>query len=118
MRRSLRQRKLQTDNADALKKVKPSYGRKLDELAWAKTRMGFENLSMVGLYHSLAQLPPGIPRLLNRFGILEMHGGATEESCRVIDDSKARGHNADSANTDAHRPADSICWWPFVVQLL
>ena len=35
-----------------------------------------------------------------------MHGGATEESCRVIDDGKARGHNADSANTAAHRPAD------------
>ena len=30
----------------------------------------------------------------------------TEESCRAIDDGKARGHNADSANTAAHRPAD------------
>ena len=47
-----------------------------------------------------------VPRLLNRFGILEMHGGPTVESCKVIDDGKARGHNADSANTATHRPAD------------
>ena len=95
-----------TENAEVLKRAKPSYSRKLYELAWAKTKKEFESFSMVGPYHSLAQLPPGLPRLLNRFGILEMHGGATEESCRVIDDGKARGHNADSANTAAHRPAD------------
>ena len=68
---------------------------------------------MVGPYYSLVEFPGAgagdssiAPRLLNRFGILEMHGGATEESCRVIDDGKAQGHSADSANTAAHRPAD------------
>lgn len=61
---------------------------------------------MVGPFYSLAEWANGNPRLLNRFGILEMHGGATEGSCRAIDDGKARGHNADSANTAAHRPAD------------
>ena len=81
-------------------------------LAWDKTKKEFSSFSMVGPYYSLAELPgtndqsSTVPRLLNRFGILEMHGGATTESCRVIDDGKARGHNADSANTAAHRPAD------------
>ena len=64
---------------------------------------------MLGPFYSLDDLPsvPGkSPRLLNRFGILEMHGGATEASVRNIDDGKARGHNEDSANTATHRPAD------------
>ena len=67
---------------------------------------------MKGPYYSLLDLPAydpesyEVPRLLNRVGILEQHGGAAEESCRVIDDGQARGHNADSANTATHRPAD------------
>ena len=93
-------------NQIALTRAKPSYSPVLDRLAWEKTQKEFEHFSMMGPYYSLAQLPDGDPRLLNRFGILEMHGGATEESCRVIDDGRSRGHNADSANTAAHRPAD------------
>ena len=64
---------------------------------------------MLGPFYDLDELPcaPGcVPRFLNRFGILEMHGGATEASVRNIDDGKARGHNIDSANTATHRPAD------------
>ena len=70
------------------------------------TQNEFLSTSMLGPYYSLVQLPDGDPILLNTFGILEMHGGATEESCRVIDDGRSRGHNADSANTAACRPAD------------
>ena len=64
---------------------------------------------MLGPFYALEDLPgvpAAIPRLLNRFGILEKHGGATEASVRNIDDGKARGHNDDSANTATHRPAD------------
>ena len=62
-------------------------------------------------YYKLVELPCSlpdscaVPRLLNRCGILDMHAGASEESCRVLDDGKARGHNADSPNTSIHRPA-------------
>ena len=94
------------ENKIALSKAKPSYSHALDKLAWEKTQKEFENFSMLGPFYSLDELPDGKPRLLNRFGILEMHGGAIEESCRVIDDGRSRGHNADSANTAAHRPAD------------
>ena len=99
-------RQIAAENAIALSRAKPSYSAVLDKLAWEKTQKEFGHFSMLGPYYSLAELPNGEPRLLNRFGILEMHGGATEESCRVIDDGKARGHNADSANTATHRPAD------------
>ena len=67
---------------------------------------------MLGPVYALGELPgiklnsEIVPRLLNRFGILEMHGGATEESCRVMNDGKARGCNGDSANSATHRPAD------------
>ena len=97
---------VEAENLTALDRAKPSGNPKLDQMAWEKTVKEFEARSMLGPFYSLDDLPPGDPRLLNRFGILEMHGGATEESCRVIDDGKARGHNSDSANTAAHVPAD------------
>ena len=99
-------KQIEAENAIALSRAKPSKSAALDKLSWEKTQKEFANGSMKGPYYALDALPCGIPRLLNRFGLLEMHGGATEESCRVIDDGKARGHNADSANTAAHRPAD------------
>ena len=97
---------IEVENQLALDRAKPSKSQKWDQLAWAKTKKELENSTMMGPFYSLDELPHGDRRLLNRFGILEMHGGATEESCRVIDDGKARGHNADSANTAAHVPAD------------
>ena len=100
------------ENKIALERAKPSKNSNVDALAWEKTKGEFVNRTMVGPFYSLDELPcddlssDTPPRLLNRFGILEMHGGATQESCRVIDDGKARGHNANSGNTATHRPAD------------
>ena len=100
------------ENKIPLERAKPSRNKNVDALAWEKTKGEFVNKTMVGPFYSLDKLPGGDdacnkpPRLLNRFGILEMHGGATDESCRVIDDGKARGHNANSGNTAIHRPAD------------
>ena len=100
------------ENRIALERAKPSKNPKMDSLAWEKTKAEFVKETMKGPYYSLCDLPAydpesyDVPRLLNRVGILEQHGGAAEESCRVIDDGKARGHNADSANTATHRPAD------------
>lgn len=67
------------ENKIALSRAKPSYSPVLDRLAWEKTQKEFLTFSMLGPCYSLAQLSDGDPRLLNRFGILEMHGGATEQ---------------------------------------
>ena len=93
----------------ALERAKPSRDPEADQLSWEKTKSEFSNSTMLGPYYCIEDLPkiPGrIPRLLNRFGILEKHGGAEEASVRNIDDGKARGHNEDSVNTSTHRPAD------------
>ena len=103
---------LTEENRVALERAKPTANPRVDMMAWEKTKAEFEKMTMLGPFYSLSELPAyhpeekPVPRLLNRFGILEQHGGATVESCRVIDDGKARGHNADSANTATHRPAD------------
>ena len=98
------------ENLVALERVKPSKSHEADVMSWKKTKKEFEQQTMIGPYYAIGDLP-GNPslrdvRILNRFGILERHGGAEESSVRNIDDGKARGHNLDSANTATHRPAD------------
>ena len=97
-------------NAIALARVKPSRDPEADVLSWHKTKAEFEKETMIGPFYSIEDLPgnPSLEdvRILNRFGIMERHGGAEEASVRNIDDGKARGHNLDSANTATHRPAD------------
>ena len=97
---------IKCENAEVLAKTRPSRDPKVDVLAWTKTSVELDNGTVMGRYYSLADLPVGEPRLLSRFTILERHGGAQEDSCRNIDDCRARGHNADSACTSTHRPAD------------
>ena len=95
------------ENEVALQRVKVCYTPVLDKLTWEKTQKDFAVFPMLGPYCSLGGLLLGDPRLLHRrFGILEMHGGATVESCRMIDDGRSRGHLADLANAAAHLPAD------------
>lgn len=99
------------ENEIALERAKPSKNPTADRLAWTKTKVKFQKSQMLGPFYAFGDLPVWpdacvIPRLLNGFGLLKMRGGATHESCRVIDDGKARGHNADSDNTATHRPAD------------
>ena len=92
-----------------LQRAKPSKDPEADRLSWDRTKSEFKNSTMLGPYYSMDTIPRthrGTFRLLNRFGILERHGGASEASVRNIDDGKARGHNEDSANTATHRPAD------------
>ena len=97
------------ENELALDRAKPSKDPEADRLSWEKATSEFINFTMLGPYYGLENLPrisACSPRLLNRFGILERHGGASEASVRNIDDGKARQHNEDSANTAMHRPAD------------
>ena len=101
---------IEAGNRAALAKARSTGDDDLDRMAWEKTSKELENGTMYGPYYSLDALPPGAPRLLNRFPILEKHGGATEASCRVIDDCKISSHNIDSGNTAAHRPADLDLW--------
>lgn len=87
------------ENRVAIKRAKPSNNPKLDDVAWEKTKAGFAQQTMKGPYCGLDELPKvwpdscAVPRWLNCVGILEMRGGATLESCRVIDDGKARRHS-------------------------
>ena len=73
-------------------------------MAWEKTSAECKSGTALDPFYSLCDLPPGEPRLLNRFFIRERHGGAVEDSCRNIDD--CRDHNLDSGYTASHRPAD------------
>ena len=98
------------ENRSALERAKPSRDHEADTLSWKKTKAEFEKQTMVGPFYAVSDLP-GSPslediRILNRFGILERHGGAKEQSVRNIDDGKKGNHNIDSANTATHRPAD------------
>ena len=96
-------------NEVVLERAKPSKDQEADKLSWDKSKAEFKSSTMLGPYYEFDEIPRthrGTPRLLNRFGILERHGGATEASVRNIDDAKARGHNDESANTATHRPAD------------
>ena len=94
------------NNAVVMAKAKASTIPEQDLLSWEKTDAEFQAGTMLGPYYAIGHLPGTDPRLLNRFSILERHGGAVQASCRNIDDCKAPGHNEDSANTAAHRPAD------------
>ena len=97
------------ENAVVLQRAKPSRDPVADALSWEKTKAEFSKQIMVGPFYTPQSLlfdRDTVVRFLNRFGLLERHGGAEEDSVRNIDDGKARGHNADSANTATHRPAD------------
>ena len=93
-----------------LSRVGPSGNPKLDMMAWDKTCIEFSVGSLLGPFYSLNELPKGRYRLLPRFAILERHGNATEDSCRVIDDCKLPGLNLESGTTSAHRPLDLDAW--------
>ena len=98
-----------SENVLAMERAKPSRDHEADEKSGAKSEKELTEHTMLGPYYKLPDLPGDpdhTPRVLNRFGILERHGGAQEDSVRNIDDGKARGHNLDSADTATHRPVD------------
>ena len=97
---------IEANNIEVLRKARPAKDPKVDIMAWAKTEVELNKGTAIGPYYSFAALPRGRKRLLNRFTILERHGGATEDSARNIDDCRAQGHNLESACSSTHRPAD------------
>jgi len=86
----------------------------LDDLAWAKTQEEVALDMVTPPMRSLEQLMRtygfGRVRLCRRFGIVERHGGALEDSGRVIDDLKEGGQNFTTASLWTHRPADLDLW--------
>ena len=71
------------ENRIALERAKPSTYPRVDALSWKQTKAEFVKETMKGPYSNLAEVPAflpdscAVPRLLNRFGILETHGGAS-----------------------------------------
>merc|ERR1712159_129474 len=80
----------------------------LDRASWKKTLSEFEDGSLVGPYYSLDEVFQkwGQFRLLPRFPIWEQHGGATEPTCRNIDNGLLGGQNAFIGMQFTNRPAD------------
>ena len=111
-RRALRLRRFESpskaevaaENELALGQARPSCGPRADVLSWEKTKAEFGRHTMLGPHYDLGALPPGDPRCLNRFAVLEMHGGAVEESCRNIDDGNVRGYNLIRFGQHCHTP--------------
>ena len=96
-------------NAKILDRTGPSSDRDLDWSAWRKTEEEMSTNVLEGPFFSLQDLPSGT-RLLRRFGTWEQHAGATEPTCRLIDDALAGGQNKASGSQFTHRPTDVDSW--------
>ena len=66
--------------------------------------------SIIGPFFDIESLPVSPVRLLRRFGTWEQHGGATEPTCRLIDDAREGGQNRASGSQFTHRPTDLDAW--------
>ena len=75
-------------NRSVVHRVRSTGDPTTDIMAWDKILAEFANGFMQGPYYSLDELPAGQKRLVPRFPLLERHGGAIVDSCRVIDDCK------------------------------
>ena len=76
------------------------------ETAYARWRCTFWRCPSIGSGTS----PFAVVRLLRRFGIWEIQGGAVDRSCRLIDDALQGGQNAATGAQRTHRPVDLDGW--------
>ena len=60
----------------------------------------------MGPYRSMQDVPLDDVALVPRHGIWEMHGGATDRSCRCIDDMLLGEQNGTVGTVSSHRPTD------------
>ena len=99
---------IDSHNARIRSRVKSSGDEDLDLASWVKTKAEFEVGSLVGPFYSIEDLPLDnkMFRLLRRFPIWELHGGAKDKSCRNIDDALAGGQNSFIGLQYTNRPAD------------
>ena len=97
-----------THNSRILARCKSSGDPSLDAASWAKSSDEFKSGSLKGPYYSFAELPfpAEMFRLLLRFPIWEQHGGATEPTCRNIDNGLQGGQNNFLGMQYTTRPAD------------
>ena len=93
-------------NAKILRSTKASSDPKLDEEAYKKTMAEVDRGVLQGPFESMEAVPLQNIALVPRHGIWEQHGGATEQSCRNIDDMLVGENNDTIGTVSAHRPTD------------
>ena len=97
---------LASHNASILKRIVALGDHLLDAQAWLKSMEELEMGVLEGPYYDLKSIPGREVRLLRRLGVWERHGGASEPSCRLIDDALAGGQNRATGSQFTHRPTD------------
>ena len=93
-------------NERLLATVKASGDEELDAETFKKTLAEVDRGVIKGPFKSLDEVPYSHVALLPRHGIWEQHGGATERSCRCIDDMLKDEQNKTVGAVSAHRPTD------------
>ena len=93
-------------NRRLVEATKASSDPELDDAAYTKTIVEMEKGVLRGPYFSLSELPWKDVALVPRHGIWEAHGGATERSCRCIDDMLVGEQNGTVGTVSSHRPTD------------
>jgi len=93
-------------NEKILRSTKASNDPKLDGEAYAKTMAEVERGVLKGPFESLEEILLDDIALVPRHGIWEQHGGATEASCRCIDDMLVGEQNGTVGTVSSHRPTD------------
>ena len=91
-------------------RIGPTGDPALDAASWKKTKKEFQDGALIGPFDHPWQLPDLSYRLLPRFPIWEQHGGASEPSCRNIDDCLQGGQNDSVGLQYTNRPADQDAW--------
>ena len=86
----------------------------LDAAAWQKTQDEIDKNMIVGPFMSPEEAGFTRFRSVRRFGIWEMHGGAEERTCRVIDDLLDGEQNSTAGSYWTHRPCDLDQWCLFL----
>ena len=93
-------------NRKLFEAMKPSSDPELDKAAFTKTMAEVDRGVLEGPFLSMAELPWADVALVPRHGIWEMHGGATESTCRCIDDMLMGEQNSTVGTVSSHRPTD------------
>ena len=89
-----------------MRSTKASLDPKLDEEAYKKTMAEVDRGVIRGPFGSMEEVPLEDIALVPRHGIWEQHGGATEPSCRCIDDMLVGEQNDTVGTVSSHRPTD------------
>ena len=94
-------------NVKLIQRIKSTGSDEVDEAAFQKTMDEVKAGVLEGPYVSLEATGLTNPCVVPRHGILEMHGDATEETIRNVDDLLIGEQNGTVGTLSAHRPTDA-----------